>query len=332
MSSSSKSKNKALEECDMPCVPEFTKIGDPSVKKPCPLSLLGPSNCYLLQESENRIFTNVDWDILYNNIDTYMKLFVEQITRNEKLCDQIAGSYSFNPRVTGTIDPSKYAQLLYQIVKNNDYINCKNLIIKFYLDRKEYVTGREKSKQAIFHISLHPPLPKYYTDDKHSRGGCGFFRRICDNTSIATNTCGSEVSFNYTIDSIEWGGNKFEFGDIYRPQRSFKITGKALGGEFVKMDVSENFDDIFRKGFTDGKKQPNDVQKNLLNALHRDLHNEFVEFWNNVMLTGTESQTSSSSSSSNTAIRGIRKLGALKGGKRKTRKQKRKAKKYTRKH
>lgn len=332
--SSSSSGNVALEECDvsMPCVPEFTKDTNTSVKKQCDTSLITDDKCYLELKAYDKIYDNINWDVLSKNIDINMKIFCESLMNDAKLCEKMYNVYGIGPFPLendwpGKKKPSTFAFIEHKIIDNADFKKCQNIIVKILLNRGAVKTA--KQKQFIAHISLHPKKPKYYRDTTRSRSGCGYICRKCKKSASNTesNTVSPDSPFHYVIDSINFSTDIFQDSDKFRPELPLTPPDLASsGGKFLEPKADTKFPELYLAGFWDNRKTNKDSQKltpkliDEANDIHLKIMTMFIDFWNKVILEQKSVISGTSGAGAGTS-----------GGKRKTRRG-RHHKNKTRKH
>ena len=216
-----------VERCQIPCVPIFKNDTNPDAVTYCTKEDL--RQCYKERDKEITFYDAVDWKRkLSPNIESFMTTFAERLTRNQLLMQKIQDAYTYAPfpaesswnslteeeKKKYKFDkgrPKRFANLLIEVVKNEDYTNCNNLIINFVLYRGA-VAGRQR--QVLFHISLHSIKPIFYRDKVRSRSGCGYYARpdtckVEEGTETHPTDSGP---FHYTINTLYWG-DKTRCGD-----------------------------------------------------------------------------------------------------------------------
>ena len=316
----------ALEQCDQACVPAFQKNGTAGIRKECPEELWSETLCFRERDQDKSLYAAVDWGMLATTIQAYVDRFLQALQNDEELSEEIVKTYSYGPfppeskwnAMGGR--PATWAFLESKLVRNADYEKCDNITIRILLNRGP-VKGRQK--QEIAHISLHPPLPKYIREERRSRSGCGYFPK---RTNANRTAKPEDISpFMYTVETIEWRGKEIRDDNPNRIHLPF-IADPDQPGMFLPLG-ERRFNTLFREVFTNGRaedKLPIDPdQLARVNDLHRKIYSKFVAFWNTTMLEGIPA----TGSNATTALPSIR--ASTTGGKR-TRKQKRKHRKQTR--
>ena len=314
----------ALEDCDQPCVPRFTKNGTNAVVKECPQDLWNEATCFRERDQDKRIYTAVDWSTLAATIKAYFNRFLELLLKDEELSRAVQTAYTYGPYPPQAKwtegKPARYAEYEAKLITNLDYEKCDNIIVRIVLNRG-FVSGRQK--QEIAHISLHPPKPKYIREERRSRSGCGY---ITKRTDANRNAKPEDTSpFMYTVETVEWKGKEIRDDNPNRVNLPFLVDPEQPG-KFRPLGA-RRFEKLFTEGFTNGRSadklpiDPEQLQR--VNDVHTRIYSAFVEFWNTAMLEGSP-ETGAGIQNALPSIRT-----STTGGKR-TRKQKRYRKRQTR--
>lgn len=253
--------------------------------------MLTPAKCFLDRDSERAFYTAIDWSVLKENIPNYMNYFLAQIVSDTALTKEIETLYGYGPlqeKKEGRRD--NYAEFRFKLVENEDYKFCNNLILKVLLYRGDI--ARVKQSKVLFHISLHPKLPDYVRNKLRSRSGCGYYKKPSANAAAAGAGAPEEENspFGYAIESIDWDGPLLTADNVNRPWLPL-LADARVPGTFKRNPA--RFETLFKEGFTDGRKEGKELPNlDLVNKVHKDLYNKFIDTWNNAWLPGIPGRTS----------------------------------------
>ncbi len=214
-----------------------------------------------------------------------MNVFMTELTKDIALTKQVEELYGYGPLQEKT-KRGKYAEYRFKLVENDDYKQCDNIILKVFLYRGPVEKG--KQSKPLFHISLHPKLPKYVRDRLRSRSGCGFFEK---HPGEAANEAEEENSpFGYTIESLDWDGPVLDSTNPNSPWLPLLVDPRDPGSFRRNLD---RFEILFKEGFTDGRKASSPLPDlELVNRVHKGLYNKFIDTWNSKWLPGIPGRSS----------------------------------------
>lgn len=228
-----------MQPCDasIPCVPLFYKDEQPEIQKMCPFELL--HQCYSLRDKEKIFYKEVNWDTLTKYFQDYMNVFVNRLSKDRDIAQLLQQVYTYGPyppeEEWGAERPANFAYLEARVVKNDDFLKCRNLMVKLVLNRGVAAKPAPK-EQEISHISLHPSTPKYYRDRLRSRSGCGYYPRpaACQLEEGQNSHPTDSGPFHYYINTLVWGQTDIPYIPCLGPTLEF-LMDESNPGRFLSV-------------------------------------------------------------------------------------------------
>jgi hypothetical protein len=215
--------------------------------------------CHLLEDNEANFFEIIDKEELYKEFNNIMSDFIAELNDNLKENETIKNKL----KKVYDVDVTSLGDILRVVVftKTNDQTFCHDIISNVGLNTTP-------DSLLLFHISIHPNTSRSVVKGtrKNRVASCGYFKKYL-------NTEGSGA-FHYKIDSEGSGDFHYKL-DTEGKKKLFKKFITEADGTF-----SENIAPFIRKGDKEA-----DTTKLDLYYLHNFFYNEFIKFWNNIIVT-----------------------------------------------
>jgi hypothetical protein len=213
-----------------------------------------------------------------------MDSFMDDLYDDETLVNLCRTLYKFDLK-----DPNMRLRVSFPETDNSKHCGDILMVVELYINQP---IKKQKQRCRLFHISLHPKLPKYYYSSRRSRSACGYYESSGDDEGDRSGP------LHYKIYTLQWCNGKGIGKSMREDERPYKPLLPHKGNGYMFEHDEQPFYLLNRERFDLDATTLAD-----LNTMHNIIYNHFVRCWNTHVVHAPDVKRWSSSVKAKTARR-----------------------------